>query len=99
VIAVSQSDDSFPAKLSRSSRSCDFGYLPETLSLAPSLQQQPVMKTVLDHTTSAFPLARLALCLDCEMCFDLALNACPACASATSVPVSRFLERPAPANN
>jgi hypothetical protein len=56
------------------------------------------MKTVLEHSTASFPLARLALCLDCEMCFDVVLPACPACASTTSVPVSRFLERAAPAS-
>ena len=51
------------------------------------------MKTVMDPKTHAVPLGRLALCLDCEMCFDVALSACPVCASRTSVPVSRFLER------
>jgi hypothetical protein len=51
------------------------------------------MNAVVDHKMFAFPLGRLALCLDCEMCFDVGRNVCPACASRTFVPVARFLER------
>lgn len=39
------------------------------------------------------PLKRLALCLDCEVCFDIGTERCPACDSATWVPLARFLER------
>jgi hypothetical protein len=38
-----------------------------------------------------FPLARLALCLDCEVCFEIGPEKCPACGSATWSPLSRFI--------
>jgi hypothetical protein len=38
-----------------------------------------------------FPLARLALCLDCEMCFEIGSDQCPACGSETWSPLSRFI--------
>lgn len=38
------------------------------------------------------PLMRLGLCLDCEDCFEIGLNACPACGSETWMPLARFLE-------
>jgi formate dehydrogenase maturation protein FdhE len=41
------------------------------------------------------PLARLALCLDCEATFEIRIASCPACASRTWVPVARFLHREA----
>ena len=37
------------------------------------------------------PLARLALCLDCEATFEIGPDSCPACASRTWAPVARFL--------
>jgi hypothetical protein len=37
------------------------------------------------------PLNRLALCLDCEECFEVGFDACPACSSATWVPLARFV--------
>jgi hypothetical protein len=37
------------------------------------------------------PLNRLVLCLDCEECFEVGLEACPACSSATWVPLARFV--------
>jgi hypothetical protein len=37
-----------------------------------------------------FPLRRLALCLDCDECFEIA-GACPACGSETLAPLARFL--------
>ena len=37
------------------------------------------------------PLTRLALCLDCEECFEVGLDACPACSSATWVTLARFV--------
>ena len=38
------------------------------------------------------PLERLALCLDCEKCFELGATACPACGSGTWIALARFLE-------
>lgn len=38
------------------------------------------------------PLKRLALCLDCEKCFELGAAACPACGSRTWITLARFLE-------
>jgi hypothetical protein len=37
------------------------------------------------------PLRRLALCLDCEDCFEIGGDACPACGSETWCPMARFL--------
>jgi hypothetical protein len=38
------------------------------------------------------PLRRLALCIDCDECFELGLAACPACSSETWTPLARFVE-------
>jgi hypothetical protein len=38
-----------------------------------------------------FPLARLALCLDCDACFEIGLEQCPACGSRTWSSLSRFI--------
>ena len=38
------------------------------------------------------PLKRLALCLDCERCFELGAAACPGCGSRTCITLARFLE-------
>ena len=38
------------------------------------------------------PLKRLALCLDCEECFELGAEACPACGSGTWTTLALFLE-------
>jgi hypothetical protein len=38
-----------------------------------------------------FPLARLALCLDCEVCFEIGPEKCPACGSETWSPLTRFI--------
>ncbi len=46
------------------------------------------------------PLRRLALCLDCEVCFEVGPTQCPACGSETWAALGRFLDftsRPAPA--
>jgi rRNA maturation endonuclease Nob1 len=40
------------------------------------------------------PLRHLALCLDCEECFEIGSNTCPACGSATWTSLSRFLGEP-----
>lgn len=43
-----------------------------------------------------FPLRQLALCLDCEECFEIRPETtCPACGSATWTSLSRFLEQAA----
>jgi hypothetical protein len=39
-----------------------------------------------------FLLRRAALCLDCESCFELGRDHCPACGGDTWVPLARFLE-------
>jgi RNA polymerase subunit RPABC4/transcription elongation factor Spt4 len=39
-----------------------------------------------------WPLSRLALCLDCDECFQLGSNSCPACGSETWTTLARFLE-------
>ncbi len=39
-----------------------------------------------------FPLKKLALCLDCDACFEFGANACPACGSGTLAPLARFLQ-------
>src|SRR5712692_11993665 len=38
------------------------------------------------------PLRRLALCLDCDECFDLGYESCPVCGSGTWSPVARFID-------
>jgi len=37
------------------------------------------------------PLRQLALCLDCDECFEISSPTCPACGSATWTSLSRFL--------
>ena len=37
------------------------------------------------------PLRRLALCLDCDQCFEIGSPTCPACGSATWTLLARFL--------
>jgi|SRR5712692_10894848 len=38
------------------------------------------------------PLQKLALCLDCDECFELGYPTCPACGSSTWNPLARFFE-------
>jgi hypothetical protein len=38
------------------------------------------------------PLRRLALCLDCDECFEIGEGTCPACGSETWTPLARFME-------
>ena len=38
------------------------------------------------------PLMRLGMCLDCEACFEIGVDTCPACGSTTWAPLARFLE-------
>jgi len=39
------------------------------------------------------PLGRLALCLDCDTCFELGADPCPACGGRVWASVARFLDR------
>jgi hypothetical protein len=39
-----------------------------------------------------FPLRKLALCLDCDACFEFGPGTCPACGSETLAPLARFLQ-------
>jgi len=52
----------------------------------------------LDRTRSAalalhLPLRRLALCVDCEACFDIGAPSCPACSANTWIPLAGFLDQ------
>jgi hypothetical protein len=48
---------------------------------------------VLDSQAPLYlPLAHVALCLDCEVCFDLAMRRCPACGGATLACVASLLD-------
>jgi len=38
-------------------------------------------------------LGRLAMCLDCETCFEIGLDTCPACGGRMWASVARFLDR------
>ena len=38
-----------------------------------------------------FPLARLALCADCEVCFEIGFEACPACGGRTWSPLAKLV--------
>jgi hypothetical protein len=40
---------------------------------------------------SHVPLGRVALCLDCDSCFKIGYDACPACGSRAWALVARFL--------
>jgi hypothetical protein len=43
--------------------------------------------------TVHLPLPRVGLCLDCEECFEIGFDACPACGSEAWVALARFLEK------
>jgi hypothetical protein len=45
------------------------------------------------------PLRQLALCLDCDECFDIRSPMCPACGSATWTSLSLFLARASAAHH
>jgi hypothetical protein len=52
---------------------------------------------MLQRTQATFPgfhlpLRKLALCLDCDECFSLGAQLCPACGSGTWTPAARFLD-------
>ena len=42
--------------------------------------------------TMQLPLARVALCLDCETCFEIGGRACPVCGGRAWASVARFLD-------
>ena len=42
------------------------------------------------------PLPQLALCLDCDECFEIGPEPCPGCGSATWTPLSGFLGQASP---
>jgi hypothetical protein len=44
-------------------------------------------------STLHLPLGRLALCLDCETCFEVGSDACPACGIRTDVGLGGPLSR------
>ena len=62
------------------------------LRVALALPLVPVMR-VSNPLPSAvhIPLGRVALCLDCDACFDLGYQRCPACGSGTWSSMSRFI--------
>ena len=43
--------------------------------------------------TPHLPLRRLAMCLDCETCFEIGTSACPACGGTAWVLLVRFLNQ------
>jgi hypothetical protein len=49
--------------------------------------------------TVHLPLRQLALCLDCDECFEISSPTCPACGSATWTSLSRFLAQASPARD
>jgi len=44
-------------------------------------------------TALQLPLGRLALCLDCDTCFELGVDPCPNCGGRVWASVARFLDR------
>ena len=65
------------------------------MSLLPVLRTRstPVNGAPATVQSMRLPLGRVALCLDCEVCFELGTGACPSCGSRTWVPVASFLRR------
>ena len=61
--------------------------------LALALRSRGVMRTRAQLSTPRLhiPLARLALCVDCEECFEIGPDQCPACGSQTWSALSRFI--------
>jgi hypothetical protein len=53
------------------------------------VQIRHTRSTALSH----LPLRRLALCLDCEACFEIGTSSCPACGGDTWVLLSKFLDQ------
>lgn len=63
------------------------------MRVALTLPHRRAMRSRLELSTARlyFPLARLALCADCEVCFEIGLDACPACGGRTWSPLSRLI--------
>jgi len=63
------------------------------ICVASRLPHGRAMRSRLQLSTARlyFPLARLALCADCEVCFEIGLDACPACGGQTWSPLSRLI--------
>src|SRR5262249_23390779 len=61
--------------------------------VASPLPRGRAMRSRLEASTARlyFPLARLALCADCEVCFEIGFDACPACGGRTWSPGGRLL--------
>jgi len=63
-----------------------------------SVMQGPVTllrgsRTLGDGThLTHLPLRKLALCLDCDACFEVGAPTCPACGSRTWSPLARFID-------
>src|SRR5262245_30516943 len=51
-----------------------------------------LQRTQARSTGVHLPLRNLALCLDCDECFTLGAETCPACGSGTWTPAARFLD-------
>jgi len=51
-----------------------------------------LQRTQARSTGIHLPLRNLALCLDCDECFALGAETCPACGSGTWTPAARFLD-------
>lgn len=51
------------------------------------------MAAGLEHFQPALhmPLRQLAICMDCDECFDFMIGACPACGSTVWASLARFL--------
>ena len=54
------------------------------------LPEQPPRPTAL---SLHLPLRRVALCLDCEACFEIGAPACTACGGASWAPLAKFLDQ------
>src|SRR5207247_10421316 len=63
------------------------------IRVASTLPQCRAMRSRVALTSPRvyFPFARLALCADCEVCFEIGLEACPACGGRTWSPLSRLI--------
>jgi hypothetical protein len=63
------------------------------IGVASTLPHGRAMRSRLELSAARlyFPLARLALCADCEVCFEIGLDACPACGCQTWSPLARLI--------
>jgi hypothetical protein len=63
------------------------------MRVALSLPPRGAMRSRLELATPRLhvPLDRVALCADCEVCFEIGPDTCPACGGETWTAISRFL--------